>query len=45
MTYQAASGGGAQKMRELMTQFGSIHAEVKALLDDPGSSSNALTSA
>jgi len=45
MTYQAASGGGAQHMRELLTQFGSIHAEVKALLDDPGSSSNALTSA
>jgi aspartate-semialdehyde dehydrogenase len=35
MTYQAASGGGAQHMRELLTQFGSIHAEVKALLDDP----------
>ncbi|WP_092358193.1 aspartate-semialdehyde dehydrogenase [Collimonas sp. OK242] len=37
MTYQAASGGGAQHMRELLTQFGSIHAEVKALLDDPKS--------
>ena len=37
MTYQAASGGGAQHMRELLTQFGSIHAEVKALLDDPAS--------
>ena len=35
MTYQAASGGGAQHMRELLTQFGAIHAEVKALLDDP----------
>ncbi|WP_041743231.1 aspartate-semialdehyde dehydrogenase [Collimonas fungivorans] len=35
MTYQAASGGGAQHMRELLTQFGSINAEVKALLDDP----------
>ncbi len=37
MTYQAASGGGAQHMRELLTQFGSINAEVKALLDDPKS--------
>lgn len=37
MTYQAASGGGAQHMRELLTQFGSINAEVKALLDDPQS--------
>lgn len=35
MTYQAASGGGAQHMRELLTQFGTIHAEVKALLDNP----------
>ena len=35
MTYQAASGGGAQHMRELLTQFGSINAEVKALLDNP----------
>ncbi|MGK6309294.1 aspartate-semialdehyde dehydrogenase [Variovorax sp. DT-64] len=37
MTYQAASGGGAQHMRELLTQFGSLHAEVRALLDDPKS--------
>jgi aspartate-semialdehyde dehydrogenase len=37
MTYQAASGGGAQHMRELLTQFGTINAEVKALLDDPKS--------
>ena len=37
MTYQAASGGGAQHMRELLTQFGSINADVKALLDDPAS--------
>ena len=37
MTYQAASGGGAQHMRELLTQFGSLHAEVKALLDNPKS--------
>ncbi|MBA3596239.1 MAG: aspartate-semialdehyde dehydrogenase [Methylibium sp.] len=38
MTYQAASGGGAQHMRELLTQFGTLNAEVKALLDDPRSS-------
>jgi aspartate-semialdehyde dehydrogenase len=37
MTYQAASGGGAQHMRELLTQFGSINAEVRPLLDDPAS--------
>ncbi|WP_140627870.1 aspartate-semialdehyde dehydrogenase [Methylibium rhizosphaerae] len=36
-TYQAASGGGAQHMRELLTQFGALNAEVKALLDDPKS--------
>jgi aspartate-semialdehyde dehydrogenase len=36
-TYQAASGGGAQHMRELMTQYGTLNAEVKALLDDPKS--------
>ena len=36
-TYQAASGGGAQHMRELLTQYGTLHAEVKALLDDPKS--------
>ncbi|MGY0398757.1 MAG: aspartate-semialdehyde dehydrogenase [Ostreibacterium sp.] len=28
MTYQAASGGGARHMRELLTQMGLIHAEV-----------------
>jgi aspartate-semialdehyde dehydrogenase len=37
MTYQAASGGGAQHMRELLTQFGSLNAEVRHLLDDPQS--------
>ncbi|MCU0927926.1 MAG: aspartate-semialdehyde dehydrogenase [Burkholderiaceae bacterium] len=37
MTYQAASGGGAQHMRELLTQFGTLNAEVKALLGDPKS--------
>ncbi len=37
MTYQAASGGGAQHMRELLMQFGTLNSEVKALLDDPKS--------
>jgi len=37
MTYQAASGGGAQHMRELLTQFGLINQHVKGLLDDPSS--------
>ncbi|WP_420997073.1 aspartate-semialdehyde dehydrogenase [Cupriavidus sp. 30B13] len=37
MTYQAASGGGAQHMRELLTQFGTLNASVKPLLDDPAS--------
>ena len=37
MTYQAASGGGAQHMRELLTQFGTIHSEVSDLLADPKS--------
>jgi aspartate-semialdehyde dehydrogenase len=37
MTYQAASGGGAQHMRELITQFGTLNAEVRALLDNPAS--------
>ena len=37
MTYQAASGGGAQHMRELLTQFGTLNARVAALLDDPKS--------
>src|SRR5690625_3726784 len=37
MTYQAASGGGAQHMRELLTQFGQINQAVKSLLDDPAS--------
>ena len=36
-TYQAASGGGAQHMRELLTQYGSLNAEVRKLLDDPHS--------
>jgi len=37
MTYQAASGGGAQHMRELLAQFGLLHEEVKDLLADPAS--------
>lgn len=37
MTYQAASGGGAQHMRELLNQFGRIHAEVQTELTDPAS--------
>ncbi|MEO7885685.1 MAG: aspartate-semialdehyde dehydrogenase [Polaromonas sp.] len=37
MTYQAASGDGAQHMRELLTQYGTLNAEVRALLDDPKS--------
>ena len=37
MTYQAASGGGAQHMRELLNQYGTLNTEVKALLDDPKS--------
>jgi len=36
-TYQAASGGGAQHMRELLTQYGTLNQEVRALLDDPKS--------
>ena len=36
-TYQAASGGGAQHMRELLTQYGTLNAEVRHLLDDPAS--------
>ncbi|MCA1854839.1 aspartate-semialdehyde dehydrogenase [Massilia oculi] len=37
MTYQAASGGGAQHMRELLTQFGTINGTVRPLLDNPAS--------
>jgi aspartate-semialdehyde dehydrogenase len=36
-SYQAASGGGAQHMRELLTQFGTVNAAVRGLLDDPAS--------
>ncbi len=37
MTYQAASGAGAQNMRELIAQMGGIHASVASLLADPAS--------
>ena len=37
MTYQAASGAGAQNMRELIAQMGVAHAAVKTKLDDPAS--------
>jgi aspartate-semialdehyde dehydrogenase len=37
MTYQAASGGGAQHMREMLVQYGALNAEVKSLLNDPAS--------
>jgi len=35
MTYQAASGAGANNMRELLKQMGSAHGSVKGLLNDP----------
>jgi aspartate-semialdehyde dehydrogenase len=38
MTYQAASGGGAKHMRELVSQMGVAHASVADLLADPNSS-------
>jgi len=38
MTYQAASGAGAQNMRELAAQMGATHASVAALLADQHSS-------
>lgn len=37
MTYQAASGAGAQNMRELLQQMGEAHRVAKSLLDDPAS--------
>jgi len=37
MTYQAASGAGAQNMRELIAQMGAAHASVAPLLADPAS--------
>jgi len=38
MTYQAASGAGAQNIRELLTQMGQLHAAVRRELEDPHSS-------
>jgi aspartate-semialdehyde dehydrogenase len=38
MTYQSASGGGAQHMRELLEQMGSLHRSTAELLRDPASS-------
>jgi aspartate-semialdehyde dehydrogenase len=38
MTYQAASGGGAQQMRELVAQMGFTHKAVQPLLNDSASS-------
>ena len=35
MTYQAASGAGAQNMRELLKQMGAAHSSAAALLSDP----------
>jgi aspartate-semialdehyde dehydrogenase len=37
MTYQAASGAGAQNMRELLSQMGALHDAVKAELANPAS--------
>jgi len=37
MTYQAASGAGAQHMRELVQQMGAVHMAAQPLLDDPAS--------
>jgi aspartate-semialdehyde dehydrogenase len=37
MTYQAASGAGAQHMRELVSQMGVVHSSAAALLADPAS--------
>lgn len=37
MTYQAASGAGANNMRELLKQMGVVHAVVKDLLQNPAS--------
>ncbi len=37
MTYQAASGAGAQNMRELIKQMGGIYDGVKPLVEDPAS--------
>ncbi len=38
MTYQAASGAGAQNMRELISQMGNVYNHAKDLIDDPRAS-------
>jgi aspartate-semialdehyde dehydrogenase len=38
MTYQSASGAGAQNMREMLEQMGVLHASAAALLQNPASS-------
>ena len=42
MTYQAASGGGARHMRELVQQMATLGSDAAALLDDPASGALAL---
>ena len=37
MTYQAASGAGAENMRELVKQMGFAHASAASMLEDPAS--------
>jgi len=37
VTYQSASGAGAQNMREMLAQMGEVHRSVAATLADPGS--------
>ena len=37
MTYQAASGAGAENMRELVKQMGFVHSAAAAMLDNPAS--------
>ena len=37
MTYQSASGAGAQNMREMLEQMGVLHESAAALLKDPAS--------
>ncbi len=45
MTYQAASGAGAQNMRELVAQMGAAHAAVAPMLADPASAILAVDAA
>jgi len=42
MTYQSASGAGAQNMRELVAQMGAVHASAAATLADPSAGILAL---